>query len=87
MARSIENTTKITLFSEQFITRESICGHFRPGGLGWGHIWGRLFEKMLVVGRSTFSKKIFFTNGVAVGDLGAKIAAKFSQQGFLDVIF
>ena len=25
-------------FDEKFITRESNCGHFRPGGLGWGHI-------------------------------------------------
>ena len=30
---------------------------------------------------------IFFTNGVAVGDLGAKIAPKFSQQRFLAAIF
>ena len=32
-------------------------------------------------------KNVFFTNGVAVGDLGAQIAPKFSQQRFLDVIF
>ena len=42
---------------EKFIARESICGHFRPGGLGWGHIWGRVFEKMLVLGWVVFFKK------------------------------
>ena len=83
----LKNATKITLFDEKFITRESICGHFRPGGLGWGHIWGRLFEKMLVFSRVDFSKMIFFAIGVPVGDLGAKIAAKFSQQRFLGAIF
>ena len=78
---------KIVDFDEKFIARESNCGHFRPGGLGWGHIWGRLFEKMCVLWSVDFPKHIFFTIGVAVGDLGAKIAAKFSQQRFLDVIF
>ena len=34
-----------------------------------------------------FSKMFFFANGVHVGDLGAKIVAKFSQLRFLDVIF
>ena len=34
-----------------------------------------------------FSKMIFFTNGVPVGDLGAKIAGKFSQQRYLGATF
>ena len=25
-------------FDEKFVTRASICGHFYPGGLGWGGI-------------------------------------------------
>ena len=25
-------------FDENFVTREPICGHFRPCGLGWGQI-------------------------------------------------
>ena len=25
-------------FDEKFVTRESICGHFYPGGWGWGGI-------------------------------------------------
>ena len=44
-------------------------------------------KKMMVVGRSFFSKMIFFVNGVPAGDLGAKIAPKFSQQRFLGVNF
>ena len=39
-----------------------------------------------LVGRF-FLKMFFFAIGLAIGDLGAKIAAKFSQQRFLDVIF
>ena len=50
----LQNTTQIALFDEKLITRESMCGHFRPGGLGWGHIWGRLFEKMFVWGGGNF---------------------------------
>ena len=42
---------------------------------------------MLVFRRVDFSKMIFFTIGVAVGDLGAKVTAKFWQQRFLNVIF
>ena len=34
----LQNTLKSYDFDEQFITRESICGHFYPGGLGWGGI-------------------------------------------------
>ena len=45
------------------------------------------FEKYVGFWSVLFRKMIFFTNGVAVGDLSAKIAAKFSQQRFLDVIF
>ena len=33
-----------------------------------------------------FFKHIFVTKGVAVGDLGAKIAPKFSQPRYLAVI-
>ena len=41
------------------------------------------FRKMLVCWSVVFLKMIFFAKGVPVGDLGAKIAAKFSQQRFL----
>ena len=37
-------------FDEKFVTGESICGHFYPGGLGWGGIWGRCFEKNVGLG-------------------------------------
>ena len=46
-----------------------------------------ILEEDVGLGRFDFSKMILFTNGVAVGDLGAKIAQKLSQQGFLGVIF
>ena len=39
-------------FGTNFITRESICGHFRHSGLGWGAIWDQLFEKMFAFIRS-----------------------------------
>ena len=45
----------IEVFDEQFITRESICGHFRPSGLAWGGIWDRFLRKML---EACFSPKI-----------------------------
>ena len=48
---------------------------------------GSTFEKMCVFWSVDFPKNIFFANGVAMGDLGAKIAAKFSQQRFLGAIF
>ena len=44
------------------------------------------FSKNVGFLEGKFFKMVFFTNGVAVGDLGAKIAAKFSQQRFLNVI-
>ena len=44
------------------------------------------FSKNVGFGSVAFSKKILFTNGVPVGDLGAKIAGKFSQQRFLGEI-
>ena len=77
----------IVRFDEFIITRESICGNFRPCGLGWGAIRGRLFEKHVGFWFGLFSKNVVFANGVAVGDLGAKIATKLPQQRFLDVIF
>ena len=43
-------------------------------------------KSMLDLYRSMFLKFIFFTNGVAVGDLGAKIVPKLPQQHFLGVI-
>ena len=47
-----------------------------------------IFEKDVGFGMvDFFSKTIFFTNGVAVGDLGVKIAQKILQQRFLGVIF
>ena len=49
-----QSQLKSANFDETFITRESICGHVRLCGLGWGPIWGRLFEKMLFFGRSMF---------------------------------
>ena len=33
-----KNKLNIDDFDEQFITRGSICGHFHPGGWGWGGI-------------------------------------------------
>ena len=58
---------KIDDFGEKFITRESICGHFYPGGLGWGGIWGRFFEKMLVWGG--WVGKVWCWNQGGVGKL------------------
>ena len=34
----LQNTLNSDDFDEKFITRESICGHFYPGGFGWGGI-------------------------------------------------
>ena len=45
------------------------------------------FLKKCLILVGLFSKMIFFAIGVPVRDLGAKIAAKFSQQRFLDIIF
>ena len=45
-------------FDEEVITRESICGHFYPGGLASGPIWDRLFGKMFG----------FWKVGRAIGD-------------------
>ena len=82
---------KITLFDEILITRESICGHFRPCGLGWGPIRGRLFENMLVVGRSTFSEITVFHERGRRGrsrreNSGKILAAAFSRRDFLMVL-
>ena len=43
-------------FDEKFITRESICRHFYPGGWGWGAMRGLLFESMLSFWKAFFQK-------------------------------
>ena len=54
--------------------------------MGWAGEQYEVIKKMLfLVGR--FSLTFLFANGVAVGDLGAKIAANLPQQRFLGVIF
>ena len=64
----VQTSTKIVDFDEKLIARESNCGNFRLSGLGWGPIWDRFFEKMLVRGWGVFSKIIIlFANGVGFG--------------------
>ena len=67
---------KIDDFDEKFITRESFCSIFLSWWLGLGSNMRLIFERMFVFWEGHFSKKIFVTNGVAAGDLGAKIAPK-----------
>ena len=45
------------------------------------------FWKNIGFWEGRFLKMIFFVKGVAVGDLGTKIAPKFLQQRFLGMIF
>ena len=42
---------------------------------------------MLVLGSQVVFKMFFFTNGLAMGDLGGEIAPKFSQPRYLAMIF
>jgi len=54
--KSLRKISSKAKFFEKIITRGSICEYFLQGGLAWGGIWDRLFQKMLRFWRSVDKK-------------------------------